>query len=150
VGALVLIDTQAGEEDADKTVAYEGLGATFIEQGPAPVQEVIAAIILGSRADAAPWFAKWSTLDRQGFSYAFRCLMDRDNIEGRLGDIASPAIVFHGDEDGAITMEAAQLLQSQLAKCEELVAVAGAGHASNLTHPEIVNPRLVEFLRAHA
>ena len=31
-----------------------------------------------------------------------------------------------------------------------LVLVPGAAHAANLTHPEVVNPPLVEFLRAHA
>ena len=49
-----------------------------------------------------------------------------DDIKPRLGDIRCPAIVFHG------------------------TVVPGAAHAANLTHPEVINPPLVEFLRAHA
>jgi 3-oxoadipate enol-lactonase len=150
VSALVLIDTQAGVEDPALAEAYEGLANTFIEQGPAPVQEIIAAIILGAGVDPAPWFAKWPALDKEGFRLAFRCLMERDDIVGRLGDIACPAIVFHGDQDGTISMAAAELLRTQLAKCEDLVVVPGAPHASNLSHPHVVNPRLRAFLRAHA
>jgi pimeloyl-ACP methyl ester carboxylesterase len=35
-----------------------------------------------------------------------------------------------------------------LADCRGFVAVDGAAHAANLTHPAVVNPALLEFLRS--
>ena len=68
VRALVLIDSQAGLEDPAAAPAYEEMERIWLEQGPAPVQDVVASIILGppdGPVDYAPWFAKWAELDPQ-------------------------------------------------------------------------------------
>src|ERR1700728_281132 len=46
VRALVLIDSQAGLENPQVVPAYEQMEQTWMEQGPAPVQDIVAAIIL--------------------------------------------------------------------------------------------------------
>jgi len=89
VPALVLIDTQAGQEDPALAPSYEQMEEIWLAQGPEPVQEIVASIILGD-IDPLPWYAKWARLDRQGLTYSFRCLMDRDDITGRLGEIGCP------------------------------------------------------------
>ena len=48
----------------------------------------------------------------------------------------------------AISMERAQMVQDGVADGRGLVAVPGGAHAPNMTHPEVVNPPLVEFLAA--
>jgi 3-oxoadipate enol-lactonase len=145
VRALVLIDTQAGKEDPAVTEGYEQLEAVWLDQGPAPVQDVVASIILGP-GQWDDWFVKWASLDRAQLRHAFRCLMDRDDITGRLGEITCPALVLHGTSDAAIPMAKAQSLCDGLAGATTLVPVDGAGHASNLTHPAQVNPPLLGFL----
>ena len=83
VRALVLIDTQAGREVTSNVPAYEQLEQTWIEHGPAPVQDLVAAIILGDGRRAGrlrTWFAKWAASDRDELRLAFRCLMDRDDV----------------------------------------------------------------------
>src|SRR5258708_8467282 len=94
VTALVLIDTQAGLEDPAAGESYEQLEAIWLEQGPAPVQELVASIILGP-GQWDDWFAKWATLDRAQLTLAFRCLMDRADITAPLGDITSPPLLIH-------------------------------------------------------
>jgi pimeloyl-ACP methyl ester carboxylesterase len=111
------------------------------------VQDAIAGLILGAGVDPQPWFTKWATLPREGYTHSFECLAGRDDITDRLGQIDCPAIIFHGDEDAAITMERAQALCEGLPRCEQLVVVEGAAHAGNLSHPDQVNPPLREFLR---
>src|SRR5258708_21647936 len=118
VRALVLIDSQAGLEDPATIPAYEQMEQIWMEQGPAPVQEVVASIILGppdGPVDYAPWFAKWAAADRDELRLAFRCLMDRDDITGRLGEISCPALILHGTADAAIPMGRAQAARSGLA-----------------------------------
>jgi pimeloyl-ACP methyl ester carboxylesterase len=36
---------------------------------------------------------------------------------------------------------------AQLQDCRGLIRVSGAAHAVNMTHPEIVNPAIAEFLQ---
>ena len=145
VRGLILIDTQAGTEDADKVDGYGLLHQTWVEHGPTPVQDVIAGLILGpGRWD--DWFAKWARMEKEQFTLAFRCLMDRDDVSGRLGEIDAPTLIVHGDADAAIPLAKAERLRDGLGGPTELVVVPGAPHAANLTHPEPVNAAIVRFL----
>lgn len=151
VRALVLIDSQAGQEDPAVAPGYEQLEQVWLEQGPAPVQDVVASIILGppdGPVDYAPWFAKWAAADRDELRLAFRCLMDRDDITGRLGEISCPTLIVHGTADAAIPVAKAEATQAGLGGPAELVLVEGGSHAANLSHPDQVNVALLEFLRA--
>jgi 3-oxoadipate enol-lactonase len=148
--ALVLIDTQAGVEDPVALAGYNGLRDEWVANGPANVQETVAGLILGGGVDPTPWFEKWAGLPRDGFTLTFGCLAERDDITERLGEIACPALIFHGDGDQAIAMDRAEALRDGLAGCEQLVVVEGAAHAGNLSHPDQVNGPLLEFLRKYA
>lgn len=74
------------------------------------------------------------------------CLLDRDDITARLGEITCPAIIIHGTNDTAISTERAEALKKGLRNSEAIVWVDGAAHAANLTHPQAVNPPLRAFL----
>ena len=92
VRALILIDSQAGLENPAVAPAYEQMEQIWMEQGPEPVRDVVAALILGPAdgpVDYAPWFAKWQVLDRAALRLAFRCLMDRDDITADLARSAA-------------------------------------------------------------
>jgi 3-oxoadipate enol-lactonase len=145
VRALVLIDTQSGTEDPALAGGYDQIHATWLQHGPAPVQEIVAGIILGP-GQWADWHAKWANLDHDQLTLAYRCLMDRDDITSRLGEITCPAIVIHGTADDAIPFAKAEQLRNSLSGDTPLVPVQGAHHAANLTHPDQVNPPLLTFL----
>jgi pimeloyl-ACP methyl ester carboxylesterase len=146
VRGLILLDTQAGLEDPANLDGYEQMEATWREHGPAPVQEIVASILLGP-GSWDDWYAKWAGLDIDGLTRAFRCLVDRDDITGRLSEISCPALVVHGTSDAAIPMTRAQELRDGLGGKAELVPVDGAPHAANLTHPAEVNAAILPFLR---
>jgi 3-oxoadipate enol-lactonase len=151
VKALVLIDTQAGPEDEAAVGAYRMMWDMWWAQGSDSVAAAVAQIILGADfPDAKAWTDKWRELPRDQMDPAFECLMTRDDLTGRVGEIRCPALLFHGEEDAAIPMAKAEELQAELPGCEGLVRVPAAGHASNLANPEAVNGPLREFLRKHA
>jgi pimeloyl-ACP methyl ester carboxylesterase len=150
VRGLGLIDTQAGGEDPDVLPLYQAMSDEWVAKGPSPeLAETIAGIILGP-ADHAPWIAKWQERPQEFIAIPFDTLAGREDISDRLGQITAPAIVFHGEADVAISMEKAEQLQKELPRCEELVRIPGAGHASNVSHPDAVNGPLLAFLREHA
>jgi pimeloyl-ACP methyl ester carboxylesterase len=149
VRALVLIDTQAGVEDPARLPAYRQMQETWLQVGPVDqLAEAIADLIIGEPELNAVWSEKWRKLPRAAMDEPCNCLFGRDDVTGRLGEIACPAIVFHGTADKSIEIELAEQLAAGLSGSAGVIQIEGAPHASNLTHPEQVNGPLREFLRA--
>ncbi len=149
VRALVLIDTQAGVEDPERLPAYRQMQQTWLEVGPVDeLAETIANLIIGDPVLNQVWIAKWRELSRDSMREPGNCLLDRDDVSDRLGEISCPAIVFHGTADQSIEMERAEELCRGLSGCAGVVRVEGAPHAANLTHPNEVNGPLLDFLRS--
>jgi 3-oxoadipate enol-lactonase len=149
VRALVLIDTQSGTEDAERLPAYRQMQQTWLEVGPVDeLAQTIANLIIGDPALNGTWIAKWRRLPRENLRAPGDCLLDRDDITDRLGEITCPAIVFHGTADASIELEIGEALSQALSGCTGLVRVEGGSHASNLTHPDQVNGPLLQFLRS--
>jgi 3-oxoadipate enol-lactonase len=148
VSALILLGTQAGIEDPEKAATYELMLDVWKAEGlNDQLAETIAAIILGNEWPGREvWIAKWRQWTRSLLSPAFQALVGREDISDRLGEIKAPALVIHGTADAAIDIELAHRLCSDLANCQQLTAIEGGGHASNLTHPKQVNQALQQFL----
>ena len=147
VEALILLDTQAGVEAPETVEPYNQLHAAWVEHGAVAVQDIIAGIILGP-GDWSDWFAKWGAMAPDQFTAAFNCLMHRDDITDRLGEITCPALIVHGTADVAIPMEKAEVLRDRIAGPTTLVPVEGGPHATNMTHPTETNRAIVQFLAA--
>ena len=147
VGALVLMDTQAGVEDPARLPQYHQVMERWIEHKlPDDVADFVEATILGDGWAGAPaWRAKWKRMAPGDLRACMATLSGRDDITGRLGEIKVPALVIHGDADAAISLDLARALTAGLGDAR-LVVVKGAGHAANLTHPAPVNAAIETFL----
>lgn len=145
---LVLIDTQAGTEDPEKALQYDLMHDVWVGSGPnEQLLAMVGAIIIGNeRPESAAWIERWKARDPATLTFIYRTLMDRDDITERLGEITAPATVIHGSDDVAIDPSLAERLCAGLAGCEGVVRIEGAGHASNVTHPEPVNRAIEAFL----
>lgn len=145
---LVLIDTQAGLEDPDKMAQYDLMHDVWVGSGANDqLVQMVAAIIVGNeRPESAQWVAKWKALDPRLLTPIYRTLMDRDDITDRLGEIQAPALVIHGTEDVAIDLSLGEALCAGLPGCKGVVRIEGAGHSSNVTHPDPVNKAIADFL----
>jgi pimeloyl-ACP methyl ester carboxylesterase len=146
VRALVLLDTQAGLEDPANVEVYAGMLDTWVSVGPVDeLTSVVADIIVAQPDENARWIAKWRARPAAPMRQAGDCLLGRDDITDRLGEITCPALVVHGTSDTAIPMERAEVLAAGLVGSGDVVAVPGA-HAANLTHPGPVNAAISAFL----
>jgi 3-oxoadipate enol-lactonase len=152
VRGLILIDSEAGAGEEFRRPGIEQLHQTWLDQGPGSVQETVAAIILGpGRWDG--WYAKWAGQYAQWapgnlgqLTWSFRCMLDRDDITGRLGEISCPALIVHGSQDAAIASAKAEEIRDGLAGPATFTLIDGAPHAANLTHPGVVNAEILSFL----
>lgn len=147
---LVLISTQAGVDPEPVIAGYRQMMQTWLTAGPLDaLVHAIATIILGTdQSHWEPWLSRWREVPKESLEQPTICLLSRDDITPRLGEIAAPAIVFHGTADQAIPFARAEQLAAGLRDCRGPVKVEGAAHASNLTHPDQVTPRLLEFCRS--
>jgi 3-oxoadipate enol-lactonase len=146
VRALILLDTSTTTYTEETRAANQGMIDMWMAVGP--VDELagpVATIIIDDAAENPKWIAKWQARDKSLIEHPGRCLMDRDDITPRLGEIKCPALVIHGTEDTALTMEDAELMARLLPGCDGVVKVGGA-HAANLTNPVPVNAAILEFL----
>jgi pimeloyl-ACP methyl ester carboxylesterase len=149
VRGLVLIDSAADVDDPETLAGYRQMVAAVqhgSDEERAGVFQVVAGLILGDERFAREWIPRWEAMDRDTIGTVAHALLERDDISDRLGQITCPALVVHGTADQAITMERAEALCAGLGDCRGLVAVEGAAHAPNLTHPQVVNPALRQFL----
>lgn len=149
VRALVLIDTAAHTDTPEEVAGYRQLFTTWQQLGPIDMLiENVAAMLMGGREHWEPWVSRWRERTRDSLDIPSQCLLGRDDITSRLGEIQCPALIFHGSEDRAIPLARAELMRDRLPDCRGLHVVPGAAHAPNLTHPDAVNPPLLAFLRS--
>jgi pimeloyl-ACP methyl ester carboxylesterase len=147
VRALILIDTQAGQEDPERLKGHMQLANAWAEHGLSDeLASIIEGIILGDGWAGAPaWKHKWRKITPVNMLGCMNTLATRDDVTGKLGQIEVPALVVHGDKDAAIELGLAEKLTAGLPNAT-LAVVPGGGHASNLTHPAVVNPAIAAFL----
>ncbi len=146
VRGLILLDTAAAAEHPEVAAGYQQMIDTWATVGPVDeLADIIANIIIADPVENAVWIAKWQSRPQELIVQAGACLLSRDDITDRLGEITCPALVIHGTEDTAITMDKAETLAAGLVGCGGVVKVGGA-HAANLTNPEPVNAAILEFL----
>ncbi len=147
VRALILLDSQAGVDDPETAAANDAMNHVWLDQGPTDeLAEIVAGIIIDDAEHSPSWIAKWKARDKDAFREPYQCLRTRDDITDRLGEITCPALVVHGTEDTAITMDRAEIMAAGLPGAGDVVRVAGA-HAANLTNPEPVNAAIIGVSR---
>ncbi len=148
VRALVLLDTTADVDTPEAIAGYQGMIDMWLAEGPVDqLVEGVAGIIISEPVENARWIAKWRLLPKEFIVEPARCLISRDDISSRLGEIACPAVAIHGEEDAGITIDRGEAMAAALPGCDGVVRIPSASHAANLTHPDLVNPPLLEFLR---
>lgn len=151
VTGLILIASEAGPSPEFEQQSYRDLFAAWDTYGPTPeLTGPLAEQIIGDPQVAAGWAATWQQRKDIPVAPAGDCLLDRDDITGRLGEINCPALLVRGSADQAISAERAQSLIDHLPGLTAAVTVPGAAHTPHLTHPQVVNTAIAAFLTAHA
>ncbi|KAL4889362.1 Alpha/Beta hydrolase protein [Aspergillus ambiguus] len=79
------------------------------------------------------------------------CLLERDGLLLRLGDIQCPVYWLHGTEDSVYSTKVAEEQIQLFTRSREtkLVPIAGGAHYLNATNPGEVNEALLELVNKH-
>ncbi|EPX58713.1 hydrolase, alpha/beta fold having protein [Cystobacter fuscus DSM 2262] len=148
VRGLVLMSTSGSMDGEQGRAGYRQVRDLWGTPGAMEnILQLYSRVIIGDSRFLSPWLERWRQTPKAAFVAATNNLLERDDIEPRLGEIRCPAIVFHGLADAAIPVSEAQVLVDALGGRTRYVPIPGAAHAPTLTHPELLNPPLVEFMR---
>jgi pimeloyl-ACP methyl ester carboxylesterase len=147
VRGVVLIDSGVWMDDPETLAGYGGMLAHWRSDAPlGDVGTMVAGLIVGDPVLMEEWVGIWESRDRSTIEHPGNCLLERDDITGRVDEITCPVLIVHGTDDLAIPIATAEQLCADLPDCRGMVPVPGAPHASNMTHPEVVTPAIKGFL----
>lgn len=151
VRALILIDSKAQVEDPEETAGFLPMIETWTTHGLSDeMADYMADGSLGKDWHGNHhWKEKWRRWQPHHVKAAFQTLFDRDDFSDKLANIDVPTLVIHGEADASIPMHRAQDMVDRLPDAE-MITIPGAGHASNLTHPEPANAAIERFLKTLA
>jgi 3-oxoadipate enol-lactonase len=146
VSSLVLLATRSGLDTPETIDNFRGLQAEWANNGSDNVEETLKGVLLGPDVDPAVWVAKWKAMGRADLMHPLDALIGRDDITSKLGDLACPSLVIHGNADVAIDLEHGRRLAQDLPDCRNFCVIDAAGHAVNLTRPDEVSAEIAVFL----
>ncbi|MGW1195779.1 alpha/beta fold hydrolase [Streptomyces sp. NPDC002536] len=146
VGALALIDTAAVAWPREALAQMGGISDGFRVGGPDAVAPLLLGMLLGKPEIHGDWLRAWHEQPRERQADAVAVLMGVDDITARLGEIAQPTLIVHGEADRPVPLPLGQMLHDRLPGAVDLVVVPDAGHTPSLTHPDRVNGPLAAFL----
>ncbi|MDP2955313.1 MAG: alpha/beta fold hydrolase [Longimicrobiales bacterium] len=151
VRSLLLLDTDAGPEEAQRAPRYEAMAQMARDQGPEAVMEAVLSLffsqgfIRGRPQELQRFREQFLDINRDGIYGATLGVTRRRDITDEIKGIRVPTLVIVGDEDIATTPEKAEAIHQGIAG-SRLERIAGAGHMTPLEQPERVNALLGEFL----
>jgi 3-oxoadipate enol-lactonase len=151
VRALILIDTEADVMPPDAIKANDGLLQLWTSKGysqqlaDAITGQIIGPTQPGFGSTLLGWQTKWGQTTFPNLIQSFNALTTRDDVTLALGAIKWPALVLHGTADATVPIAKGQAMAQGLANAK-FVPIQGAGHASCLTFPNLVNPQITSFL----
>jgi pimeloyl-ACP methyl ester carboxylesterase len=152
VDGLVFVDATAGPHEAHEREQYRTMIETAREAEAVPedLADVIRHILFGATTNeerpelVESWVDRWLTYPGEAVYREVDSWLDRPDFTEELDGIDVPALVVHGEEDAALDPSRSDSLVEGLDA--ERVLVPGAGHSSNVEHPEPVNEAIRAFL----
>jgi pimeloyl-ACP methyl ester carboxylesterase len=151
VRGLILIDTEADVMPQKDITNNDLLLQSWTKNGyNSSLADAIAGQIIGPHTQGfgstlQTWQTKWGQTTFPNLIQSFNALTTRDDVTQTLGAIKWPALVLHGTEDATVPIAKGQAMAAGLAHAT-FVPIQGAGHASCLTFPNLVNPRITYWL----
>jgi non-heme chloroperoxidase len=147
-----LLKTPDNSEGVDKNV-FTGLETAINADRYAFFTEFLknfynTDVLQGKRVSEQAVQASWNVAVGSSPTATLVCVATwYTDFRNDLPRIDVPTLVMHGDADRIVPITASGNRTAKLVKGARLVAVKDGPHCITWTHPEIVNPELVNFLK---
>jgi non-heme chloroperoxidase len=148
-----LLKADDNPEGVDRSV-FEGIKAAIRADRPAYFKDFLddffnVDVLGGTRISEPAWQAAFAMALQAG-PWAVHACVDTwlTDFRGDLAKIDVPVLVVHGDSDRILPYEATAARLPALVPGLTLVTVQDGPHNIAWTHPEVVNPALLDFIKA--
>jgi pimeloyl-ACP methyl ester carboxylesterase len=106
-------------------------------------------VLKGSRISDQAVQMCWNVAASASYQGTFDCVQAwLEDFREDLAHVSVPTLVIHGDADRILPIEVTGTRTHQLVHGSRLVTVQGGPHGLTWTHADVVNPALLEFLKA--
>lgn len=148
VRGLVLQGTSVALLTPEEHAGYTQLGQAWVAYGPVgDIANAVAGIQFAPcEVDTAGWIQRWQAKAPSAWEQVWQTILNRDDITGRMKEIACPVAVVHGSVDAAFSLDVARETAGMVADCAGVKVIEGAPHAAALTHPGEVAAALRSFV----
>jgi pimeloyl-ACP methyl ester carboxylesterase len=152
-GLILMATTSSDYPKEEQEKFFANFGQLDIEGMVPPAwAEWVASYVWGettmkqNRKLVDHWIKVWTTSipARSVFHQGMAWIPKKDDT-GKLGQIKTPTLVLHGEEDHPIPIERAARMAAAIPNAT-FVAVPAAGHTCNLEAPALVNKAIDGFL----
>ena len=146
-----LLKTGLNPEGVDQSV-FDGIKEAVIADRPAYFKDFLdnfynVDVLGGTRISDQAWQASFNVAVAASPWAAYACVDTwLTDFREDLPKIDVPTLVIHGDADRILPYASTAQRLPELIADVELVTVPGGPHNIAWTHPEVVNPALLEFL----
>ena len=147
-----LLKAEDNPEGVDGSV-FEGIEAAAAKDRPAFFSEFFqnfynADVLKGTRISEPQIQASWNVAIESSAIASVACVPAwSTDFRADLAKIACPTLVIHGDADRVVPLPAAGQRTHETIQGSKMVVVAGGPHGIITTHPDVVNPALLDFLK---
>jgi non-heme chloroperoxidase len=146
-----LLNTPDNPEGVDKSV-FEGIKAAVVKDRPAYFKDFLDTfynvdVLRPERISDQAWQASFNVAVAASAHAAYACVDTwLTDFRGDLPKIDVPVLLIHGDADRILPYPSTAARLPGLIADLEFVTVQGGPHNVAWTHPDVVNPALLEFL----
>jgi non-heme chloroperoxidase len=148
-----LLKTSDNPEGVDSAV-FDGIKKATLEDRPAALKTFVDNLLnvdvyRGTRVSDQAWQAQFTTALLMSPLAAYDCVDTwLTDFREDVGRIDVPTLLIHGDADRILPYQATAARLPALMKDLTFVTVEGGPHNIAWTHPEVVNPALLDFVRS--
>ena len=146
-----LLKTEDNPEGVDGSV-FEGIKAAIVADRPAYFKDFLDTfynvdVLGGTRISDQAWQNSFNVAVAASAYAAYACVDTwLTDFRSDLSAFDVPTLLIHGDADRILPYSATAARLPDLIKDLTVVTVAGGPHNIAWTHPEVVNPALLDFL----
>lgn len=150
--AMVLMSTRMDITSQEFNDNYKTLRDAWRENGPQDfLMEPLMNLLIGNQEEFGDywemWQPKWENFDGEHMYHTMNALLARNILsDDDVRPIDVPVLSVHGLDDLGTPVGLADHLYDLFPNGKGKVRVEGAAHAVTMTHAEVVNPPIKEFL----
>ncbi len=147
-----LLKAEDNQDGVDGSV-FAGIKAAAAKDRPAFFSSFFenfynVDVLKGTRISEPQVQASWNVAVASSAIASVACVDTwGTDFRADLAKITCPTLVIHGDADRIVPLPAAGQRTHETIKDSKLVVVEGGPHGIVVTHPDVVNPALLDFLK---